>query len=67
MTLGPYKIKEFDPNGFWQLWELREDWERSGWGNLGEPKPKYVSTRTSAPKRRAPWLSSRTSTTSTPS
>lgn len=42
VTLGPYKIKEFDPNGFWQLWELRDDWERSGWGNLGEPKAKYV-------------------------
>ena len=42
VTLGPYKIKEFDPNGFWQLWELRDDWKRSGWGNLGEPKPKYV-------------------------
>lgn len=42
VTLGPYKIKQFDPNGFWQLWELREDWKRSGWGNLGQPKPKYV-------------------------
>lgn len=42
VTLGPYKIKEFDPNGFWQLWERRDDWERSAWGNLGEPKPKYV-------------------------
>ncbi|WEJ34762.1 ABC transporter substrate-binding protein [Devosia sp. SD17-2] len=42
VTLGPYKIKEFDPNGFWQLWELREDWQNSSWGNLGEPKPKYI-------------------------
>lgn len=42
VTLGPYKIKEFDPNGFWQLWELRDDWQRSGWGNLGTPKAKYV-------------------------
>ncbi|WDR06015.1 ABC transporter substrate-binding protein [Devosia rhodophyticola] len=42
VTLGPYKIKAFDPNGFWQLWERRDDWERSGWGNLGEPKAKYV-------------------------
>lgn len=42
VTLGPYKIKEFDPNGFWQLWEKRDDWQRSAWGNLGEPKPKYV-------------------------
>ena len=42
VTLGPYKIKEFDPNGFWQLWELRDDWQRSGWGNLGQPKPKFI-------------------------
>ena len=42
VTLGPYKIAEYDPNGFWQLWELRDDWERSGWGNLGTPGPKYV-------------------------
>jgi peptide/nickel transport system substrate-binding protein len=42
VTLGPYTIKAFDPNGFWQLWQLRDDWQRSGWGNLGTPKPKYV-------------------------
>lgn len=42
VTLGPYTVKESDPNGFWILWERREDWPRSGWGNLGEPKPKYV-------------------------
>ena len=42
MTIGPYTVKEYDPNGFWQLWERRDDWERSGWGNAGEPKPKYV-------------------------
>jgi peptide/nickel transport system substrate-binding protein len=42
VVLGPYVVKEFDPNGFWQLWERREDWERSAWGWMGEPKPKYV-------------------------
>lgn len=42
VLLGPYTVKEFDPNGFWQLWERRADWERSGWGNLGEPTPKYI-------------------------
>jgi peptide/nickel transport system substrate-binding protein len=42
VTLGPYVVKEYDPNGFWQLWERREDWERSAWGWMGEPKPKYV-------------------------
>jgi peptide/nickel transport system substrate-binding protein len=43
-TLGPYVVKEFDPNGFWQLWELREDWERSAWADLDEDgyMPKYV-------------------------
>ena len=66
--LGPYTIKEFDPNGFWQLWELREDWQRSAWGSLtASPSPNTCSTRTSAPRKRARWRSCRTSTTSTPS
>ena len=44
VTLGPYTVKEYDPNGFWQLWELREDWERSAWASLDEDgyMPKYV-------------------------
>jgi peptide/nickel transport system substrate-binding protein len=42
VTLGPYTVKEFDPNGFWQLWVRRDDWQRSSWGWMGEPKPKYV-------------------------
>ena len=43
-TLGPYVVKEFDANGFWQLWELRDDWERSAWANLDTDgfMPKYV-------------------------
>lgn len=44
VTLGPYTVREFDPNGFWQLWELREDWERSAWGWMDEDgyMPQYV-------------------------
>ncbi|MBM3130516.1 MAG: ABC transporter substrate-binding protein [Chloroflexi bacterium] len=42
VTLGPYTLKQFDPNGYWALWERREDWKRSAWGWMGEPKPKYV-------------------------
>lgn len=42
VTLGPYVVKSFDPNGYWQLWELRSDWRRSAWGWMGQPKPKYV-------------------------
>jgi peptide/nickel transport system substrate-binding protein len=42
--LGPYTVKEFDPNGFWHLWELREDWERSAWADLDQDgyMPQYV-------------------------
>lgn len=44
VTLGPYVISEFDPNGFWQLWELREDWERSAWGWMDDDgyMPQYI-------------------------
>jgi peptide/nickel transport system substrate-binding protein len=44
VTLGPYTVKEFDPNGFWQLWELREDWQRSAWGWMDQDgyMPQYV-------------------------
>ena len=44
VTLGPYVVKEFDPNGFWHLWELREDWDRSAWADLDTDgfMPKYV-------------------------
>jgi len=42
VTIGPYKIKQFDPNGQWHLWELRDDWAKSSWGNLGQPAAKYV-------------------------
>src|SRR5262245_26995619 len=42
VTLGPYTIKSFDPTGQWHLWQLRDDWQRSSWGSLGQPAAKYV-------------------------
>jgi peptide/nickel transport system substrate-binding protein len=44
VTLGPYVVKEFDPSGFWQLWELRDDWQRSAWGWMDQDgyMPKYI-------------------------
>lgn len=41
---GPYVLKEYDPNGYWFLWELRDDWERSDLGVAfgKKPGPKYV-------------------------
>jgi peptide/nickel transport system substrate-binding protein len=42
VCLGPYTLKEFDPNGYWALWQKRDDWKNSSWGWYGEPAPKYV-------------------------
>ncbi len=41
---GPYVLKSYDPNGYWFLWELREDWQRSDLGVAYgiKPGPKYV-------------------------
>jgi peptide/nickel transport system substrate-binding protein len=45
VVLGSYIPTEFDPNGFWELYERREDWERSPAGVLiGNPGPQYVLT-----------------------
>ncbi|WP_412710533.1 ABC transporter substrate-binding protein [Atrimonas thermophila] len=43
---GPYKLLDYDPAGFWSLWELRSDWEKSPTGILyGKPEPKHVLFR----------------------
>src|SRR5690606_29345276 len=41
---GTYVLKAFDPNGYWFLWELREDWDKSDLGVAYgiKPGPKYV-------------------------
>lgn len=44
---GPYVLKAYDPGGYWTLWELREDWQRTPTGMLyGKPAPKYVLIQT---------------------
>jgi len=43
VSIGPYTLKDVDPNGYWFLFERRSDWKRTSVGQLyGEPKPKYV-------------------------
>lgn len=43
VSVGPYVIKDYDPNGYWFLWERREDWERTSLGmQFGMPQPKYA-------------------------
>lgn len=45
VSLGAYVVKETDPNGYWELYERREDWERTPAGIIvGKPGPKYVLT-----------------------
>jgi peptide/nickel transport system substrate-binding protein len=45
VVLGVYNVVEADPNGYWELFERREDWERTPAGIIvGKPGPKYVLT-----------------------
>jgi peptide/nickel transport system substrate-binding protein len=43
VTIGPYKLHSFDPNGKWYIWEKREDWQRTSLARYGEPGPKYAA------------------------
>ncbi|MBZ0302652.1 MAG: ABC transporter substrate-binding protein, partial [Anaerolineae bacterium] len=43
VVLGAYLPTQFDPNGYWELFERREDWDRTPAGIItGNPGPKYV-------------------------
>ena len=44
VTLGPYTLKDYDPQGYWYLWEKRPDWQRTTLALLGslENAPKYA-------------------------
>ena len=35
VVAGPYTVKDFDPNGYWILYELRDDWMSSTLGVVG--------------------------------
>ncbi len=50
--MGPYVLKKYDPNGYWDLWQLRSDWQRSDTGLItGKPGPKYVLVRYYGPEQ----------------
>lgn len=45
VVLGTYVPTQFDPNGFWELYERREDWQRTPAGIVAANEgPKYVLT-----------------------
>jgi peptide/nickel transport system substrate-binding protein len=45
VSLGPYTLHSYDPNGTWYIWEKRPDWDKTTMALVGEPKPKYVIYR----------------------
>lgn len=49
LSLGPYTLHSFDPNGTWYIWEKREDWERTTFREVGEPVPQFVIYRNNIP------------------
>jgi peptide/nickel transport system substrate-binding protein len=51
--IGPYILKDRDPQGYWFLWEKREDWKNSALGQIaGEPAPKYVLFKSYGPEEK---------------
>jgi peptide/nickel transport system substrate-binding protein len=43
VSLGPYVLHSFDPNGKWFIWRKRDDWQRTTVARFGEPGPTYVA------------------------
>lgn len=43
VSISAYKLKNYDPQGKWYIWEKREDWQRTPLGLIGEPGPKYAA------------------------
>jgi peptide/nickel transport system substrate-binding protein len=45
VSLGAYVIKQSDPNGNWDLYQRRDDWQKTSAGIIvGKPGPKYILT-----------------------
>ena len=45
VVLGAYNVTDSDPNGYWELFTRRDDWERTPAGTIvGKEGPKYVLT-----------------------
>lgn len=48
VVAGPYTVKDYDPNGEWVLYQLREDWQNSTLG--------VVTGKTEAPAAKYVWF-----------
>lgn len=45
VSIGPYTLNSFDPNGTWYIWDKRPDWDRTAFAQVGEPVPEHVIYR----------------------
>lgn len=52
VSLGPYTLHSFDPNGSWYIWERRPDWQRTTVAEFGMPAPRYAIYRNGIPTDR---------------
>ena len=52
VSLGPYTLHSYDPNGSWHIWERRPDWERTTVAEFGMPAPRYAIYRHGIPTDR---------------
>jgi len=43
VSLGAYVLHNYDPEGRWYIWRLRDDWQRTTLGAYGKPGPKYLA------------------------
>jgi peptide/nickel transport system substrate-binding protein len=43
VSLGAYVLHNYDPDGRWYIWQLREDWQRTTLAPYGKPGPKYLA------------------------
>lgn len=52
VSLGPYTLHSYDPNGSWHIWERRPDWQRTTVAEFGMPAPRYAIYRNGIPTDR---------------
>ena len=43
VSLGAYVLHNYDPDGRWYIWRLRDDWQRTTIARYGKPGPKYLA------------------------
>ena len=53
VTLGPYVLHGYDPNGKWFIWQLRGDWQRTAIARFGKARAEIRGLYRSGPAGQA--------------